>query len=711
MKFDKTKAMRDAERYLAQGKIRSAIGEYEQVIQNDPRDFGTLNILGDLYIRTSSKAQAVSCYNSVAEHYSDLGFAQKAIAVYNKISKLEPNSVEVSAKLAELYKEKGSVREARSHYVTLAEHYQKTGKKVEALAIWKQIALLDQANTEVFSNIAKTHLEEGQADEAIEAYIECGNRYSTQKKHDLALGCFEKALEIKADDAKALGAFVSAKFAVGRPDEAVEKLTGLLAAQPFNREILNLLIDCFVASGNLGEAEKTVIKLVEQEPANYPKFLELAALYLENDDLVSTSRILSMSSEHLLVGGQASEFNSLVRNILERDADHLEALRLLVRYCAWEKDEGGFRDALVRLAGIAKASGCADDERYALSQLTMIFPHETEYAERLRQINEEFGFAAEEVGESLFDKQFVGREPAANDLVTDEVDVPVVFETNGADFEIVETETEFFAEADEIFAPELETFHGDVVDEVDAIAEPAEAEADLEPSGEQKLQKEVESIRFYIESGYLELADKAIHELRGEFGERDEITGLREHYERETGQTTSVAAEAEVEVEADPEVEHAAITTGSFELGELRSELGLEEPEAADESDYETHYHTAVAYQEMGLIEQAIREFQDAVGIVSPSDGTRRFFQCANLLGHCFMEQGMPKLALKWFNRTLESEGLMEEEKQALWYEVAAAHELDGDIENAAKFFELVYAENVDFRDVRDRVKTVMAHH
>lgn len=705
MKFDKIKAMRDAERYLAQGKIRSAIGEYEQVIKNDPRDFGTLNLLGDLYTRNSSKAQAVSCYNSVAEHYSDLGFAQKAIAVYNKISKLEPNSVEVSAKLAELYKEKGSVREARSHYVTLAEHYQKTGKKVEALAIWKQIALLDPTNTDVFSNIAKTHLEEGQPDEAIEAYIECGNRYSTQKKYDLALGCVEKALEIKPDDAKALGAFVSAKFAVGRPDEAVEKLTGLLAAQPFNREILNLLIDCFVASGNLADAEKAVIKLVEQEPANYPKFLELAALYFENGDLASTSRILSMSSEHLLVGGQASEFNSLVRNILDQDPDHLEALRLLVRYCAWEKDEGGFRNALVRLAGIAKASGCTEDERYALSQLTMIFPHETEYAERLRQINEEFGFAAEEVGESLFDKQFVDREIVANDLVAGEVDAPVVFETNGADFEIVDTEPEFFPEADEIFAPELETFHGDVVDDGEPIAETVEAEADPEPSGEQKLEKEVESIRFYIENGYLELAEKAINELRGEFGERDEIAGLREHLERESGQATSVEAEAEAAVE------HAAITTGSFDLGELRSELGLEEPEADDESDYETHYHTAVAYQEMGLIEQAIREFQDAVGIVSPNDGTRRFFQCANLLGHCFMEQGMPKLALKWFNRTLESEGLMEEEKQALWYEVAAAHELDGDIENAAKYFELVYAENVDFRDVRDRVKTVMAHH
>jgi tetratricopeptide (TPR) repeat protein len=698
--------MRDAERYLAQGKLRSAIGEYEQVIKNDPRDFTTLNILGDLYIRTSAKPQAVSCYTSVAEHYSNLGFAQKAIAVYNKIAKLEPNSIEVSAKLAELYKEKGSVREARSHYVTLAEHYQKTGKTVEALAIWKQIALLDPTNTDVFANIAKTHLEEGETDDAIAAYIECAERYTNQKKHDLANDSIEKALGIKADDPRALSAFVSAKFAAGCPDEAVERLEGVLADQPFNRTVLSLLIDCQVAAGNIGEAEVSVIKLVEQEPANYPKFLELAALYLENQDMTSASRILSMSSEHLLVGGQASEFNSLVRQVLERDPDHLEALRLLVRYCAWQKDEVGFKDALIRLAGIAKTSGCADDERYALSQLAMIFPHETEYAERLREINIEFGFEDGEVGESLFDKQFLNRdageaiEPAGEDLV------PLVFETNASDFAIVDEDAAFSVPQDDVFAPELETFHLPIEEESETL--PVDLDVERPGSNESdddRLEREVDSIHFYIVSGYLELADKAINELRGEFGERPELTELREFWERESGKSSAITAVAEAGVE------QAAITSGSFDLGELRSELGLEEPEAADDSDYETHYHTAVAYQEMGLIEQAIGEFQDAVGIVSPNDGTRRFFQCANLLGHCFMQQGMPKVALKWFNRTLETPGLMDEERQALWYEVAAAHELDGDIDNAAKYFELVYAENVDFRDVRDRVKSVMVQH
>ncbi|MEQ1644628.1 MAG: tetratricopeptide repeat protein, partial [Pyrinomonadaceae bacterium] len=157
--------MRNAERFVAQGKIRAAIAEYRTVVDNDPRDIATLNMLGDLHAKNSEKKEAVKCYMQVAEHYNKQGFAQKAIAIYNKISRIQPDSIEVSAKLAELHKGKGSLSEARSHYTTLAEHYQKTGKRLEALAMYKQIALLDPNNTEVCINLADSYIREGQRDE------------------------------------------------------------------------------------------------------------------------------------------------------------------------------------------------------------------------------------------------------------------------------------------------------------------------------------------------------------------------------------------------------------------------------------------------------------------------------------------------------------------------------------------------------------------
>src|SRR6188768_1610948 len=211
MSFDKAKAMRSAERFVAQGKLKNAIAEYRGVVENDPRDIATLNMLGDLYAKNSEKRDAVNCYFQVAEHYNKQGFAQKAIAVYNKISRIQPDSIEVWGKLAELHKVKGSLSEARAHYTTLAEHYQKHGRRLEALAMYKQIALLDPNNTEVCMNLAESYIREGQRDEAVEAFSEAGARFSRQNKNEEAIRCLMKGFDIKGNDLRILNGLVKAQ--------------------------------------------------------------------------------------------------------------------------------------------------------------------------------------------------------------------------------------------------------------------------------------------------------------------------------------------------------------------------------------------------------------------------------------------------------------------------------------------------------------------
>ena len=65
----------------------------------------------------------------------------------------------------------------------------------------------------------------------------------------------------------------------------------------------------------------------------------------------------------------------------------------------------------------------------------------------------------------------------------------------------------------------------------------------------------------------------------------------------------------------------------------------------------------------------------------------------------------MANLALTWYQRALETKDLSDDEKQGVWYELAHAYEAEGDVENAGKYFEQVYAENVDYRDVGERIK------
>jgi hypothetical protein len=75
------------------------------------------------------------------------------------------------------------------------------------------------------------------------------------------------------------------------------------------------------------------------------------------------------------------------------------------------------------------------------------------------------------------------------------------------------------------------------------------------------------------------------------------------------------------------------------------------------------------------------------------------------------MQKAMPNLAVTWFQRSLETKGLTDDEKQGIWYELAAAYEAEGDMENAGRYFEQVYAENIDFRDVGERMKNIVYQH
>src|SRR5215203_4972947 len=503
MVFDKTKAMRNAERHVAQGKIQSAIAEYKQVVANDPKDFGTLNMLGDLYTKNSETKSAVKCYTSVAEHYSKQGFAQKAIAVYNKISKIQPGSIEISAKLADLYKFKGSINEARAHYKIVAEHYESEGRKVEALEIRREMASLDPTDTAIHLNLAAAFLEEGQLDQAAEAFTEAGDRLAKKSKHAEAIEAFGKAIEIDATNQNVLAAFTQSHFALGTAPDAATRLEEIRSSAPHNGDLLCLLIDCYLEAGNTDDAEKAVVSLVEKEPANYPKLVELSRIYLKNCDAESAARVMAMSSEHLLLAGEADEFQSLITEILALNPEQLEGLRLRARLAAWLRDEAGMQESLVQLASAARRQDSVDDERVALSQLVMIAPHETDYAERLKEINEQFGYD-NNAESNLFDEQFL----KASDLSEPELETFAPHAT--------EVDEAITADADDMQFGDFA-----IVGDMSLSAEPMEADEEYQ-TDEERLLREADSITFYIDSGYLELADK-----RSERCDRSSAVGPR----------------------------------------------------------------------------------------------------------------------------------------------------------------------------------------
>ena len=119
--------------------------------------------------------------------------------------------------------------------------------------------------------------------------------------------------------------------------------------------------------------------------------------------------------------------------------------------------------------------------------------------------------------------------------------------------------------------------------------------------------------------------------------------------------------------------------------------------------DYDTRYNLGIAYKEMGLLDEAIAEFQLAC-----KDATR-LLECCSMLGLCFLEKGMPEIAIKWFEKGLGAQGRSDEEYHGLRYDLAQAHEAAGSTERALELYMDIYRVNARFRDVRERVRGLQA--
>ena len=157
-----------------------------------------------------------------------------------------------------------------------------------------------------------------------------------------------------------------------------------------------------------------------------------------------------------------------------------------------------------------------------------------------------------------------------------------------------------------------------------------------------------------------------------------------------------------------PSVAKPAPSSQSTESGplkevfdEFRAELG---EMGAEDEDLETHYNLGIAFREMGLLEEAISEFQK---VAQASDRGRAFrytMQCCTLLGLAFMDKGQPAIAAIWYERALKTPGNDPESTLALRYDLGVAQESAGEPEAALKSFSQVYAMNIDYRDVAERI-------
>ena len=141
-------------------------------------------------------------------------------------------------------------------------------------------------------------------------------------------------------------------------------------------------------------------------------------------------------------------------------------------------------------------------------------------------------------------------------------------------------------------------------------------------------------------------------------------------------------------------------------FGELKQELEDSAAPATAE-DSETHYNLGVAFREMGLLDEAIGEFQKVCQAADRGQTFPQLMQAYTWLAQCFLDKGVPEAAVRWYEKALLLPKLDPETRIALHYELACSFETAQNKPAALKHFLEVYGSNIDYRDVAERIKAL----
>src|SRR5258705_7712201 len=123
--------------------------------------------------------------------------------------------------------------------------------------------------------------------------------------------------------------------------------------------------------------------------------------------------------------------------------------------------------------------------------------------------------------------------------------------------------------------------------------------------------------------------------------------------------------------------------------------------ENIDEADFQSHYDLGVAFKEMGLLDEAIAEFQKALR--APEGKLRT----SEMLGICFFEKGAYGVAESILRRGLDLPAHGDQERLGVLYWLGRALEQQGKKADARDLYGRVFAVDIRFLDAEHRVKAL----
>lgn len=258
MAIDRDDTLRKAEKLLRQGKLEAAIAEYARVVEDQPRDWNTANLLGDLFVRSGQVDRAVAQFARIADQLAREGFVSKATALYKKIVKIHPEDDTALLRAAELALQQGLGADARGYLQSLFQQRLRRGDRPGAAKIAVKLADVDRGDAVGRLEAARLLAEIGDASAAADQLRVAGETLCGAGKVGEGIRAWREALRFNPADALTRSLMVQAHLDLGDPDAARD------AARQAGD--LRAVADGYIRAGREADALGTLEQALASEP-------------------------------------------------------------------------------------------------------------------------------------------------------------------------------------------------------------------------------------------------------------------------------------------------------------------------------------------------------------------------------------------------------------------------------------------------------------
>jgi tetratricopeptide (TPR) repeat protein len=747
--IDRTAILRNAEKLLRQGKLDLAIAEYLRVVEEQPRDWNTANVLGDLYIRAGQIDKAVEQYTRIADSLAEEGFLPKAGALYKKILKIKPDHEHALIQGAEIASSQGLLADARSYLNTVAERRRSRGDARGAAQIRIRLGNLDPADFEARATAARARVEIGDTPGALRDLKEIAAELTEKSRDAEAIEVLREAAGLSPDDEelrerllavyigagdfarardcastapqfKALAAALEAK---GHPDHALEALRQAARLEPDDAELKATLARAFVARGDLATAAEyltvesagsdprllltvaemrlrggridegvEIIKRLLAEDPSRREDIALLGWSVAEQAPDAGFRIVELAADTAVAQGDWAGAAAALQEFVTRVTGHVPALMRLVEICVDGGLEATMYSAQGQLADAYIEAGAAAEARFIAEDLVAREPWERTNVERFRRALVLLG---EPDPDALIAERLSGQSPfTSTDLSFG--DLPP-FEETPAEAppppEPIAVPAAKGTKGPRAAEPEPDVDAPAAADAARAAAAPAPKPGGAKKGGRKGKREGAE------ESGHFALSSNAI-DLESILGEFE--SPAREDKKNENAEVdlsvvlddfkrgASQPAATPVAPKPPPGAAAGDDLNGVFER--LRDQASKQVDAA------EAELKKGLALRKAGKIDDAIAALQAA------SRAPKLRFQTASLLGRIYVERKALPQAIEWFERAAQAPAPTAADGHLLLYELADALEGVGEVARALAICLELQADAGDYRDVSARV-------